>query len=66
MKPTVKRILIPMPPDDQLPACLEKLEIKLSSIVRVGAQAVNAPSLLGQLGQVALTKAFRGELALAD
>jgi len=55
-----------MPPDDQLPACLEKLEIKLSSIVRVGAQAVNAPSLLGQLGQVALTKAFRGELALAD
>jgi type I restriction enzyme, S subunit len=59
---TVRKILIPLPPADRLETCLERLERKLASVDRVGAQASRAAALIDRLSQATLAKAFRGEL----
>jgi type I restriction enzyme, S subunit len=59
---TVKRMLIPLPPPEQLELALKKLSDALDAVQRISVEATKASVLASRLEGEAMNKAFRGEL----
>jgi type I restriction enzyme S subunit len=63
---TVRQIPIPLPPDNRLNECLERLECKIDALDKMQVEAGRAAALLDHLDRAILAKAFRGKLDLRD
>lgn len=63
---TIRKMLIPLPPMDQLETLLRRLGRALDVIDAMRAEAVRAHKLLDRLDKATLAKAFRGELVSSD
>jgi type I restriction enzyme S subunit len=61
---TVRKMQIPMPPNDRLDALIGRVDRALNAIDALQEEAARAQKLLDRLDQATLAKAFRGELVL--
>jgi type I restriction enzyme, S subunit len=63
---TVRALVVPLPPAEELTEILQRIDIAFAWLDRVTTEHANASRLLSKLDQAILAKAFRGELVLPE